>query len=137
MPELLSDLNRALVKAFAFCLLGTMLCVLLGAFSDVLAVYMLDAPTATLWAHQGVTIKALGGIQFLYHAKLCAEVKEVHLRNFKNHVTLLLFHTFLCTGQAGVITHKILNEIYDTGFTALHERNEDKHDMRGDAYDCG
>ena len=61
MPELLSDLNRALVKAFAFCLLGTMLCVLFGAFADILAIYTLDKPSAALWAHQGITVKALGG----------------------------------------------------------------------------
>ncbi len=37
MPELRSDLNRALSKAFVLSILGTMLCVLFGAVSDVLA----------------------------------------------------------------------------------------------------
>ena len=63
-----SDLSRVLTKPFAFCLLGTMLCVLFGAFSDVLTIYMLDAPTAALWAHQGITVKALAGdCRFVKH----------------------------------------------------------------------
>lgn len=36
MPELRTDLNQALSKAFVLSILGTMLCVLLSAFSDVL-----------------------------------------------------------------------------------------------------
>ena len=35
MPELHRDLNQALSKALALSILGTMLCVLFGAFSDV------------------------------------------------------------------------------------------------------
>jgi predicted small integral membrane protein len=40
LPELHSDLNRALSKAFVLSILGTMLCVLFGAFSDVLTNYI-------------------------------------------------------------------------------------------------
>ena len=73
-PELCSELNRALGKPFIFAMLGTMLCVLFGAFSEVLAIYMMDKPTTILWAHQGVTIKALGSDAILFAAPILATI---------------------------------------------------------------
>ena len=74
MPELHSDLNRALSKAFVLSILGTMLCVLFGAFSDVLAIYMMDKPTAPLLAHQAITLKALSGNAILFAAPILATI---------------------------------------------------------------
>ena len=77
MLKAYADLNRSLSAQFVFCLLGTMLCVLFGAFSDVLVIYMLDAPTATLWAHQGITVKALAGDAILFAAPILATIPYV------------------------------------------------------------
>ncbi len=74
MPELHSDLNRALSKAFVLSILGTMLCVLFGAFSDVLGIYMLEKPTAALLAHQAITLKALSGKAILFAAPILATI---------------------------------------------------------------
>ena len=74
MPELRSDLNRALSKAFVLSVLGTMLCVLFGAFSDVLSIYMLEKPAAPLFAHRSITISALSGNAILFAAPILATI---------------------------------------------------------------
>ncbi len=74
MPELHSDFNRVLSKAFVFSILGTMLCVLFGAFSDVLAIYMMEKPAAALLAHQAITLKALSGNAILFAAPILATI---------------------------------------------------------------
>ncbi len=74
MPELRSDLNRALSKAFVLSVLGTMLCVLLSAFSDVLSIYMLEKPAAALFAHRRITISALSGNAILFAAPILATI---------------------------------------------------------------
>lgn len=74
MHELHSDLSRALSKAFVFSVLGTMLCVLFGAFSDVLAIYMLEKPAAAQLAHQAITLKALSGSAILFAAPILATI---------------------------------------------------------------
>lgn len=51
-----------------------MLCVLFGAFSDVLAIYMLEKPTAELLAHQAITLKALSGKAILFAAPILATI---------------------------------------------------------------
>ena len=98
LPELHSDLNRALSKAFVLSILGTMLCVLFGAFSDVLAIYMLDKPTAALLAHQAITLKALSGNAILFAAPILAtipysgafvdDVKSGYLKQFLPRTTV-------------------------------------------------
>ena len=98
MPELHSDLNRALSKAFVLSILGTMLCVLFGAFSDVLAIYMMDKPTAPLLAHQAITLKALSGNAILFAAPILAtipysgafvdDVKSGYLKQFLPRTTV-------------------------------------------------
>ncbi|HML69723.1 MAG TPA: hypothetical protein PKA81_15195, partial [Clostridia bacterium] len=98
MSELHSDLNRALSKAFVLSILGTMLCVLFGAFSDVLAIYMLDKPTAALLAHQAITLKALSGNAILFAAPILAtipysgafvdDVKSGYLKQFLPRTTV-------------------------------------------------
>ena len=55
------NLLRAFNKSSLFSVLSTAFCRLIGARPDILAIYMQNTPSATLWAHQGVTIKALGG----------------------------------------------------------------------------
>jgi len=47
LPELRSDLNRALSKAFVLSILGTMLCVQAGAGQDVLVRLMFLTETWT------------------------------------------------------------------------------------------
>ncbi|MEA5047078.1 MAG: hypothetical protein VB034_00575 [Eubacteriales bacterium] len=74
MHELHSDLSRALSKAFVFSVLGTMLCVLFGAFSDVLAIYMLENPASAQLAHQAITLKALSGSAILFAAPILATI---------------------------------------------------------------
>jgi len=74
LPELHSDFNRVLSKAFVFSILGTMLCVLFGAFSDVLAIYMMEKPAAALLAHQAITLKALSGNAILFAAPILATI---------------------------------------------------------------
>jgi hypothetical protein len=63
-----------LSKAFVFSILGTMLCVLFGAFSDVLAIYMMEKPAAALLAHQAITLKALSGNAILFAAPILATI---------------------------------------------------------------
>jgi ABC-type multidrug transport system fused ATPase/permease subunit len=109
MLKAYADLNRSLSAQFVFCLLGTMLCVLFGAFSDVLVIYMLDAPTATLWAHQGITVKALAGDAILFAAPILAtipyagafvdDVKSGYLKQFLPRTTVsryILGKEFAC-----------------------------------------
>jgi hypothetical protein len=51
-----------------------MLCVLFGAFSEVLSIYMLEKPAAALFAHRSITIDALSGNAILFAAPILATI---------------------------------------------------------------
>ena len=74
MREWIPDLRRSMSRPFVACLLGTMICVLFGAFSEVLGIYMMERPEAMLWAHQGITVRALSGKAILFAAPILAAV---------------------------------------------------------------
>ena len=74
MQELKSDLRRAFGKPFLFAMLGSMLCVLFGAFSDVLLLFKGQPPSAMLFEHRGITIRALSGSVMLFAAPLLTPI---------------------------------------------------------------
>ena len=74
MRELKSDLGRAFGRPFLFAMLGSMLCVLFGAFSEVLLLFKAQPPAAMLFQHRTVTLRALSGSAMLFAAPLLAPI---------------------------------------------------------------
>ena len=74
--ELKSDLGRAFGRPFLFAMLGSMLCVLFGAFSEVLLLFQAQPPAAMLFQHRAVTLRALSGSAMLFAAPLLAPIPE-------------------------------------------------------------
>lgn len=72
--ELKSDLARAFRRPFLFAMLGSMLCVLFGAFSEVLLLFQAQPPAAMLFQHRAVTLRALSGSAMLFAAPLLAPI---------------------------------------------------------------
>lgn len=74
MQVLSSDMNRVFGKPFALSLLGVTLCVLFGAFSEILKIYQMRPPATALWAHQGILVRALAGEPILFAAPILAAI---------------------------------------------------------------
>ena len=74
MQVLSSDMNRVFGKPFALSLLGVTLCVLFGAFSEILNIYQMRPPATALWAHQGILVRALAGEPILFAAPILAAI---------------------------------------------------------------
>lgn len=74
MQELKSDLSRAFRKPFLFAMLGVFLLVIFGAFREVLTVFQMSKPSAMLYAHRSITLRALSSDAMLFAAPLFAPI---------------------------------------------------------------
>lgn len=74
MAEVYVELKRAFGKPFVFATIGVLMCVLFGAFTDVLDILQQEPSIVQLFAHQRIMIDAMADMPLLFSTPILAAI---------------------------------------------------------------